>query len=397
MSTFKAALRVAAAHPLYIIIYTVVVSLMGAFIAQMVGAVPGTSAGEVYEPYAASVAVVDRDGSALSRSFARYLGERYELADVADDADEQQDAVATGRADCIFFIPKGFGADLLAAARSGSEFPQAEEAYGVSTQASALVGSDAAHWVSLAGSAAALEPQADAERVIELTETSADAAADVRIHATAGKSSAADQLSVFLRFESYAITSSVIVCVGLVLSALSEPDVRRRLEAGPQTPRSRAGGMLVSCLVLTLGVCVVSAAVGLIALHDAVASLVAWQVVLAFCANLVFGLVPLAIAFLCSGLGAREEVLNACGNILGMVMSFMGGAWVPLSFMGATVVTAAHFFPTFWTNDAIVAVLSASAPTGSVLATYLTDVGITALFAIAIAAVALALSRNRQR
>lgn len=166
----------------------------------------------------------------------------------------------------------------------------------------------------------------------------------------------------------------MIVCVGLVLSSLSEPMLASRLEAGPQSPRVRSLQTLAACLVLTLFVCLVSCAVGLVALHEAMASLPGWQVALAFGSNFAFALVPLAIAFLLASVGAREEVLNACGNILGMVMSFMGGAWVPLSFMGPAVVVAAHFFPTYWTNSSVDVALSAASSglSAAGLGTYLT-------------------------
>ena len=393
MSTFKAALRVAAAHPLYIVIYTVFVSLMGVFVALSVasgspdGPADAPAQGSAYEPYGAKVAVVDRDGSALSRALGDYLGGRYERVDVTDDGAELQDAVATGRADCVFFVPAGFSEELLSAARSGGELPQVQEAYGVSTQASALAGMDVQRWVSLAAASVSFDPSANEAQVIDLAERSADERADVEVHVAQAENWAVDQISVFLKFASYAITSSVVISVGLVLSVLSEPELRRRLEAGPQTPRSRALGTLASCLVLTLAVCTVTTLVGLVGLRGAVASLPAWQVALAFGTSYVFGLVPL------------EETLNACGNILGMVMSFMGGAWVPLSFMGATVVAAAHFLPTFWTNAAIDAALGAadSGFSAAGASAYLTGIGITALFAVAIAAVGLALARNRQQ
>ncbi len=398
MSTFKAALRVAAAHPFYILIYTFFVSLMGALIALSVAG--GTDAGEqAFEPYDARVAVVDRDGSELSDALRNYLSDRYDLVDVADEDAELQDAVATGRVDCVFFVPECFGADLLSAARAGDDLPQLQEAYGVSTQASALVGVDAQRWVSLAGASAALNSGAGAERVVELTNSSAAKRANVSIRATEAFGGAVDQLTVFLKFESYAITSSVVVCVGLVLSALGEPELKSRLEAGPQASRTRALSVLSACLVLTLAVCAASSLVGLVALHEAVASLPAWQVALAFGSNFAFALVPLAIAFLLASMGAREEVLNACGNILGMVMSFMGGAWVPLSFMGPAVVAAAHFFPTYWTNSSVDAALSApsSGLSAAGLGTYLTGMGITVLFAIAITSVGLALARARRQ
>mgnify|MGYP007061763214 CR=1 FL=1 len=65
----------------------------------------------------------------------------------------------------------------------------------------------------------------------------------------------------------------------------------------------------------------------------------------------------------------------------------------------ATVVAAAHFFPTFWTNAAIDAALGAadSGFSAAGASAYLTGIGITALFAVAIAAVGLALARNRQQ
>lgn len=397
MSTFRAALRVALAHPLYLVVYTVFVSLMGAFIALSMGT-SAPDAATTYEPYPATVAIVDRDGSDVSRAFVEHMASRYDLADVADDPAELQDGVATGRVDCVFVVPSGFGRDLVEAARGGRELPAVEEAYGVSTQASALAGVEAQRWASLAGSAAAMHADADQATIALLANDAAESRAQVKIRSKNAQAwGAADQLGQYLRFGTYAVTSSVIVCVGMVLTAMSDPDLRRRLEAGPQASRSRALATLAACTVLTLAVSAVSAAVGLVALWGPVSTLPAWQVALAFAANLAFATVPLAIAFLCTQLGAREQILNAVGNVLGMVMSFMGGAWVPLSIMGAGVVAAAHLVPTFWTNDAITTVLDAASPTPAVMGAYLTSVGVTLLFAVAFAAAGLALARTRSR
>ena len=397
MSTFRAALRVALAHPLYLVVYTVFVSLMGAFIALSMGT-STPDAATTYEPYPATVAIVDRDGSDVSRVFVEHMASRYDLADVADDPAELQDGVATGRVDCVFVVPSGFGRDLVEAALGGRELPAVEEAYGVSTQASALAGVEAQRWASLAGSAAAMHADADQATIALLANDAAESRAQVKIRSMNAQAwGAADQLGQYLRFGTYAVTSSVIVCVGMVLTAMSDPDLHRRLEAGPQASRSRALATLAACAVLTLAVSAVSAAVGLVALWGPVSTLPTWQVALSFAANLAFAAVPLAIAFLCTQLGAREQILNAVGNVLGMVMSFMGGAWVPLSIMGAGVVAAAHLVPTFWTNDAITTVLDAASPTSAVMGAYLADVGVTLLFAVAFASAGLALARTRSR
>lgn len=399
MSTFKAALRIVAAHPLYLGIYAVAISLMGILIVSTsFSSAPAGSAEEKYEPYPADVAIVDRDGSEVSRAFAEHMGGIYELADVADTPSELQDAVACGRADCVFIVPAGFGRDLVDAARAGRELPDIEEAYGVSTQASALAGTEAGRWASLAGAAAALNGEATDDEVARLANEAANTRASVQVRVPEASGGVpAEQLEVYLGFAAYSITSSVIVCVGLVLAALGRQNVAARVGAGPVSEARRGGKALLSCVVLTLAVCALSSCIGLIGLRDATSQIPAPQVGLAFLANAVLALTPLSVAFLCSQLGANEQVINAIGNILGMVMNFLGGAWIPLGFMGAGVVAAAHFAPTFWTNRAISAVLEAPALTGTVMADYVTAVGVAVLIAVAIGACGLALGRAHRR
>ena len=127
MSTFKTALRMALAHPLYLLIYTVFISLMGVFIAASVSW--NSSQLTEYKPYDANVIVVDRDDSDLSRALTKHLGSRFELVTgVGDGTYDLADALsksnsAKGSADCVFFIPEGFEDDLVAAARAGESLP----------------------------------------------------------------------------------------------------------------------------------------------------------------------------------------------------------------------------------------------------------------------------------
>ena len=94
MSTFKTALRMALAHPLYLLIYTVFISLMGVFIAASVSW--NSSQLTEYKPYDANVIVVDRDDSDLSRALTKHLGSRFELVTgIGDDTYDLADALST--------------------------------------------------------------------------------------------------------------------------------------------------------------------------------------------------------------------------------------------------------------------------------------------------------------
>ena len=149
MSTFKTALRMALAHPFYLLIYTVFISLMGVFIAASVSW--NSSQLTEYKPYDANVIVVDRDGSDLSRALTKHLGSRFDLVTgVGDDTYDLADALsksnsAKGSADCVFFIPEGFEDDLVAAARAGESLPKLDVTYGAGSMAAALSNTNASN------------------------------------------------------------------------------------------------------------------------------------------------------------------------------------------------------------------------------------------------------------
>lgn len=118
---------------------------------------------------------------------------------------------------------------------------------------------------------------------------------------------------------------------------------------------------------------------------------------LAIASLCTFALVPLSLAYTLAQCGFREEALNAIANLGGMVMSFLCGAWVPLSLMGANVQAVAHFTPTFWMYDAVTCALGARTVTPQVLTSVGVDLGIIALFAVAIVSAGLVAARPRVR
>ena len=395
MSTFKTALRMALAHPFYLLIYTVFISLMGVFIAASVSW--NSSQLTEYKPYDTNVIVVDRDNSDLSRALTKHLGSRFDLVTgVGDDTYDLADALAKsnsakGSADCVFFIPEGFEDDLVAAARAGKELPKLDVTYGSGTMAAALSSAEASRWISLAGAAAALEPAASDGEVAKAAEHAAAKRAEVQIEQVKVESTAVAPLESYFNFGAYAIISSVIVSVGLVFSGMSESERVRRMDAGPIPERQRSLAVFAAAAVLTVCIWFVSSMVGVVGFAGAVG-----RVCLALAATLALACTPLAVGFTLSSLGAREELLNGVGNLLGMLMTFLGGAWMPLSLMGSAVQTVAHFVPTFWVNDAIGKAL-ASDLTSTVLGDIACDLGVTVLFAAAIAAVGLALAHNKSR
>ncbi len=394
MNICKRALTIALRHPLYLIIYIGFLSSMGVV---LMGEVGGSGAQEATEVSRARIVLVDRDGSAVAQSLEEILSQTDELITVADEPLALQDALATGKADAALVIPAAL-AMLMDASRTGGDLPELEVATGGDMQAAALASQRASRTASLIASRAALTSHASAEQVLDGMRKLSDIAPAVDTIETAEESTAASRLAFYLTFSSYTVTSSIVVVAGVVLSTLNKPDVRRRQLAAPVSSWRMGFESIAGCAVLALGVCAWVALVGIGASGaGALLSSAGAQVALAIASLCAFALVPLSLAYTLAQCGFREEALNAIANLGGMVMSFLGGAWVPLSLMGANVQAVAHFTPTFWMYDAVTCALGAQEVNARVLATVGIDLGIIALFAVAIASAGLVAARLRVR
>lgn len=392
MNTVRNALRIAWRHPVYLVVYLAVLTVMGVLMGRLV-ADQSASAGP-YEPVQASVAVIDRDDSGLTRAFRAWAGKRFDAVELSDDQ-EVQDALARSAVDCAIVLPRGFGERVLAAARAGEDLPELEVTYGTGVQRGVLAGQEVSGWFSLAGRAAALEPTAGASEVAHR----ANAAAAERAKADtadAPTGEGAEGAMAYFKFAAYPIMGAVTVTLGLVLSAFSEVEVSRRSACGPVSAVRRDASLLLACLLLTVVVWAVTSAAGLVVFSDELVGVPLVQLAAVMGVQLAISLTPLALAFLFSSLGLREQGLNAAGNIGGMVLTFLGGAWVPLELMGDAVRTVARFVPTYWSCDAIGLLLGGGSLAAGQWLRVGADAGIAVLFAAAIASIGLALARARR-
>lgn len=397
MSICKYALLIARRHPFYLSIYVVFLSAMGVF---MIGTTLGGDAAapeDGVESYQSQIALIDRDDSELSRALRDYMQATDELVTVEDESFALQGVLATSQVDAVLIIPEGFGRELMDAAHADDELPALDVAFGDDIQASVLAAQRAERWASLVAAEATLDADASEQDVLSAVEEDASHTASIELVQTQSGETPASKLEFYLRFSSYSITSSVVVVAGVVFAALAEPEVRRRQLASPVSTWSQGAQALAGCALLTLLVCVWVALVGLTA-SDAWPMLLdaPVQVALSLLALFAFALTPFSIAYLLSQLGLREEGLNSVANIGGMVMSFLGGAWVSLSLLDESVQAVARFTPTYWMGDAIQMLLGASRVTPELLSAVALDIGIVLLFAVAFASVGFAVARSRR-
>lgn len=388
MSIFKCSLRIIAAHRGYILIYLFLLSMLG----LLTGFSSGTDSSQLLEE-SPTVAVVDRDGSAVSQGLTDYVESSGEPVALEDSKRAMQDATAQNRIQYILIIPAGYGEAFFDAARQGGDAPVLDTIVSYESASGSLMDVRARAWLDQAYAYLA-SGTAGPEEAVALADGTMTQTAQTGLVVPDG-TSLPDGLVVFAKFSTYPLFAFSVVAVSTLTTALDRRPVRSRINSAPVSGLTRSTGVLCACLVVGVVDWAWTMALGITVFGPEHASASAPLLCVLALALFAYVLVASAVGFLLGQLGLGENASNAAANIAGMALSFLSGAWVPIDYLPSAVITMSRFTPCYWVNQAITGAADpVSAATGS-LATLVADCGVCALFAVAVLMVGLVLGRSR--
>lgn len=391
MQVFKCAMRIVRGNLVFLLVYIVGLSFMGLFMAQSFSF---DRVDQALDQDAPDFAVIDRDDSELSRALAAFLDGRGVAVEVEDSRVAFQDAVAKGEVDYLLVVPEGFGAAFREAALQGAEAPQMDVVYSFYEANGALMDEVVDAYLGCVRTLMIANPDASAEAVLAGAAEAMAHEAPVSVIDTNAAASEADRLVFFLQWSTYTLFAGVVICVGLLVSKMNRADVRRRNLASPLSYASYNGQLAFSCGAIALASAVWVLVLALVAFPEGASSVGAGGLALCALAVAVYALMALAFGFMVAQLGANAMMCNAVGNIVGLVISFFGGAWVSLDLLSPEVAAVAWWLPGMWYTEACRAAASAgSAATAEVLL----NAGMLALFAAAFLSVGFAAARRRMQ
>ena len=393
MQVFKAALRIFFKHPVYLFVYVMCFSCMGLF----VGISSFSAPQDEFVTERPNIAIIDRDGSDLSKGLAEFLGGQANVVDVEDSRRAMQDATAQDLAAYIMVIPDGFGKDFVSAAASGQAAPTIETVTSYESISGNMMNALVEEYLNTARLYASSNTTRDQAEIVAFTNSDMANDTTVTLLQFGDSAPVSQQWVIYMQFSGYTIMLAIIVLVGVVLVAFNRTDIRRRNLTASISSLSMNLQLMAACLVATLLAWAWVSILGLVAFGHSLAGVDPLVIGLCISALLAFCLVALAIGFFLGQIASSELVLNAAGNIIGLVLSFLGGLWIPLSFMGGTMEAVAHFTPTFYYGDAITKAIGLQDFTGASLTPIAENIGIILLFAATIAALALVAGRLRMQ
>lgn len=388
MTTFRTYLKIFLSHRVYIAIYLVMLSLVGVIIG--LSSYSGTT-GE-FQVTPANVAVIDRDGSELSAALAQHVLQGNNQVQVADEKRAIQDAVARDQVSYLLVIPEGWGEGLLDAARQSTQAPNLETYVSYYSGMGRLLDIEVTGYADgLYGMAATLG--GSAADVIDATDDAWEGSTQVSMVEQAA-SPLPTSIVTAAEFASYPIFSSAMVCIAVLMSSVGRRPVRNRRLASPEPARVRNLALLGACVVIALIGWAWNFGLEVAVLGGSALASSPVQLALVGAALLVYALVSASIGFLAGQLGVSENAANALANILGMVMSFLGGAWTGLSLLPDELLAVAHFTPAYWVTLVVEGAAGMGEVSTATVLPLVGNLGICALFGVAAVLVGLVLGRD---
>ena len=388
MRVFNTAMRVFFRHPLYLVIYIIWLGFMGVFVGMSLA----STTQSVFSTQHPDVAIIDRDDSAFSEGLSSFLADHSQIVTVADDERSLQDATAQNQAAYIVIIPEGFGDDFMAAAQGAGDFPILETVVSYESFAGPMMDELTNEYLDTASVYVATGTATDQTQVARLAAGDLEGSTAVSIWQKDETRNVSNQYWTYMNFSVYPAMLSIIICVAVVMAAFKREEVRRRDLASSASSLSVNLQLGLACLVITVIAWAWIGSLGLIVFGNTLSGVSVQAVVSGLASLFAFCLFALALGFLLGQLTGSELVMNAAGNITGLILSFLGGTWISLDLAGEPVRTIAHLVPTYYYNSALSS--SFDLQTTGAAGTLLGDIGIMLLFAAATFAIALAIGRT---
>ncbi len=288
-------------------------------------------------------AVFDSDKSEASRALIGWLSEKHEPTEIANDREATvQDALYNRNVYGVLRISEGYEAALAAGASAGELAKRVELLTVPGTLTGELFATDLNRYLTLA--ALSCRSGASVTEALAATEDALQISLKTEL-SREGAESAQSKLYYFFSYLSYVFAVMSVVSIAPVLNVFRKPEVHTRISCSSY-PFHRMNWELLLGVFLT--------GLFFLAFFGGWAGIVFGGELLCargalYLLNLLLYLaVGLALAYLVSQLATTQDTINMIANTISLGMSFLCGVFVPMKYLGDTVLAIAHFLPAYW-------------------------------------------------
>jgi ABC-2 type transport system permease protein len=385
MQVYKAYFKIIKNNLASIAIYIIIFLLMAVLITNILGAQGGTAA---FSPAKTSVAFFSGESTPLTDGLKAYLDQNANMVSIPDETQEIQDALFFGQVTCMLRVPQGFTQAFLAGGGDTRIEKTAAAGRPEAVYADLLVNK----YLNTAALYVQNMPGVTLSEIAQYVSRDLVKQASVEVN-TYEKPAAINNMSYYFQYLAYSIMATMILAITSVMMAFNQADVSNRNACCPVKTSvmnlQLLLGNITFAVIFWAGMCT------FVFLLNRDAALDAGTVLL--CLNaFVFTFASLSIGFLLGHFIKSQGVQGAIMNVIALGLSFLSGVFIPQGMLGASVLNAASFTPSYWYIKAVEDIRSITAFDFQTALPVLYSILIQAGFAAAIMIVSLVISKQKK-
>lgn len=338
-----------------------------------------------FEASKCKVAVFDYDNTKSSEKFLEYLKGTVEIKKYEDDKETLVDHMFTRHIEAVIYIEEGFEEQLL----KGNTENLVKVSTLPGTVQSQVVGNCVSSYMNPLH--AYLETGMELSEAMDSVNEVMEVKADVDF-SSKKVSDSKSPIYYFMLYLPYVLIAVTIQCIGACITKCNRKEVRDRMNVSAYTFMKKNLGMWGGIVILELAFVLLFVILSSVMYKNDLFTMGRLMMII----NIIsFALVALGLTFLLGTLVKKENGLDMVSNVFSLGMSFLGGIFVPVEFLGDGVKMVSHFMPTYWYVSALEMI-----ETGEFLTkqgAFVQCIGVQLAFAAAFLALGLVASRMTRK
>ena len=335
MKVFNTFVKIAKKNKFTVLLYIIIFLVIATFATGSGDQTQITS----FTPERLPIAVIDRDLSQTSIALRDYLGKIHSLVDVKDDKEVFQDELYYRNVSNILIIPENFEQELIAGnhiSLESIEVPNSMYSIYLNMQLEQILNTLKVY----------LSCGVNANEAMSHTIELVSKETPVNIQVQANSLEKAPDYSFFYQYMSYVLLAVIASTLGMILLAFNSEDLRKRTICSALPLKKRNAQLTLACAVTSIFIWIILNIVPFILYQDAMlkGSTYGYYLINTF----TFLLISISMGFLIGTIGKTEDHVTIYSTTLPLVLSFLGGVFVPLSIMSEKVLYFCRFIPTYW-------------------------------------------------
>ncbi len=381
MQVFKAYLKITKKNLPMVFMY------VGLFFILLTVFVDSNSEDSSFEAKRLCVSVIDMDKSPASAALTEFIGKNHDLVEIENDKDKILDALYYTRTDYVLTIKEGYADKIATGETSGlftnCKIPDSYTGIFVDNLVSQYVSTVSAY---IKGGNSLDDAMAKTADLL-----SKEAVINVQSFAdNDGSSDYSKDMSLYFQYLAYIIMSILITVLSTTILTMNGKEISKRTNCSCTTSSSQTFQIILGSSVIVAVIWVLFIAAAFIMNGGAFSE----KCLLAVLNSFVFTVVASGIALLIAALAPKSDTVNVISNIITLGMSFLCGVFVDQSLLGDSVLSVARFLPAYWyvrANN----MLSGISDEAYSVNSFMSFLGIEAIFAAALFAVVLLINKSK--